>query len=225
MSGSLLVALVAAACLLGGVPWALATYLAIGTAMPPFGLAAVVVAILAARRRKPVRSDEAVVLSAMAAELRRGASLRTAIGPAASRSAHVDLSASVRLAEAGAPIERVAVAFATGLPGVGRLAGPALEAAATSGGRAAAVFARLADRAAARHELDAERLALTAQARMSATVVGAIPCLVIGWMALTGRLSGMLATGPVVAAVVGVGTVLMAAGVALVVFLTRRVLV
>jgi hypothetical protein len=55
-------------------------------------------------------------------------------------------------------------------------------------------------------------------------VVGAIPCLVLGWMALTGRLSAMLAAGPVAGAVVGLGSVLMAGGVAVVALLTRRTL-
>lgn len=223
MTEPLLVALAAALCLLSGVPWLLVATLVAGAWLPALGLVAMAVVIAARRGRQPP-SDEAVVLSAVAAELRRGASLRTAIEPAASRSVHVDLSAAVRLAEAGAPIERVATAFAAGLPGVGRLAGPALEAAATSGGRAAAVFTRLADRASAHLELVAERRALTTQARLSAGVVGAIPCLVLGWMALTGRLSGMLAAGPIVAAVVGLGSVLMAGGVAVVVLLTRRVL-
>jgi Flp pilus assembly protein TadB len=219
----LLVALIAAVCLSSGVPWVLVATLVLGTWMPALGLVALGMVIVA-RRRRQRPSDEAVVLSAVAAELRRGASVRTAIEPAAARSAQVDLSAAVRLAEAGAPIERVATAFAAGLPDVGRLAGPALEAAATSGGRAAAIFARLADRASAHLELVAERRALTAQARLSAAVVGAIPCLVLGWMAVTGRLSAMLAAGPVAATVVGLGSVLMAGGLGVVALLTRRAL-
>jgi len=214
-----------AVCLLAGVPWVVAGSIAVGSLGPEVGLMAVVALHLARRRRAPNRGgDEAVVLAALGAELRRGASVRTAIEPAAARSAHLDLSAAVRLAEAGAPVERVAEAFARGLPQTGRLAGPAFVVAATSGGRASAVFARLADRASARLEAEGERRALTAQARLSAAVVGAIPCVVLGSMALTGRLSSLLEAGPFGVVAVTVGSVLMLTGMAVVVALTRRTL-
>ncbi|MDQ3783219.1 MAG: hypothetical protein M3349_09850, partial [Actinomycetota bacterium] len=98
-----------AVCLLAGVPWVVAAALAVGALWPEAGLGVVLVMHLVQRRRVPDgATDEAVVLAAMGAELRRGASLRTAIEPAASRASQLDLSAAVRLAEAGAPMEQVA---------------------------------------------------------------------------------------------------------------------
>ena len=224
MSEPILLACVVALCLVSGVPWLLAASLGVGIAAPAIGAMVVAGIVLAGRARRPPRSEEAVVLASLAAELRRGASLRTAIEPAATRATDLDLAAAVRLAEAGAPIERVAAAFASALPGVGPLAGPALEAAAASGGGAARVFARLADRAGAHEELIGERGALTAQARLSAAVVGGIPCVVLGAMALSGRLAALGGSSVLGGVAVAVGSLLMLTGVALVVVLTRRVL-
>nr|MBA2338677.1 hypothetical protein [Acidimicrobiia bacterium] len=117
-----------AICLLAGVPWVVVAALAVGAWWPEVGLVTLLALHLVQRRRLPdAAADEAVVLAAMGAELRRGASLRTAIEPAASRASQLDLSAAVRLAEAGAPMEQVATAFTRAMPGVGRLAGPAVE--------------------------------------------------------------------------------------------------
>lgn len=225
MTDPVLHAVAVAVCLLAGVPWVVAAGLAVGALWPEVGLVMVLALHLVPRRKVPdAAADEAVVLAAIGAELRRGASLRTAIEPAASRASHLDLSSAVRLAEAGAPMEQVAAEFTRAMPGVGRLAGPALEVAAVSGGRASAVFARLADRAAVHIEVSGERRSLTAQARLSAAVVGGIPSVVLASMALTGRMSSIIAAGPFGVVAVSVGSALMLTGLVLVAVLTRRVL-
>jgi Flp pilus assembly protein TadB len=129
----------------------------------------------ARRAAQPTPSDEARFLRGIAAEVRSGASLRVAVQEAAGRAPGIDLRRAVRLAAAGADAAAIGGAVAAALPINGRLAGAAFRLSSHSGSSAAALFDALAGRAAEAAELAGERRAATAQARLSAGVVGLAP--------------------------------------------------
>lgn len=218
-------AVLLAAAVVVGVPWPVTGLLAVGAAGTRPALAATAaIAVWAAvtQDRRDTTEEEAVWLGGVAAELRAGASLRGALIAAADRVRWIDTAHVVRLAEAGAPHGMLAVAIQAALPGRALVA-PTLRIAGVSGGRAAAVFDRLAARVwedvgAARHHRT-----LTAQARLSAWVVGGLPMLGTLVLAATGGLAAVVAAGPAGVAVMATGLVLETAGIAGVVVLLRRV--
>jgi tight adherence protein B len=139
------------------------------------------------RRERAFASGLPAALEQVAAELRGGGTVPVAVerlaggtGPVAGdlRRLHVRTQLGLPLAEAlvGWPAEHDA-------PGV-RAAAGALAVAATMGGRAADAIDGLA--ASLRHRLDAvaEAHSLSAQARLSAVVVGAAPLGYLGFSAL-----------------------------------------
>jgi tight adherence protein B len=174
------------------------------------------------RRRRDLRpgpDDEAAFLRSLAAELDGGASLRVALAVAADRAPRLDLAEAARLATAGLPAERVAASVEAALPVNGRLTSAAWLLAASSGAPAAAVAQSLAVLAADEGALRRERRALTAQARASAWVVGALPAVLLAAMVAGGRLS---VSDPSLTPVLVVGLGLQVAGVAAVVWMLRR---
>jgi Flp pilus assembly protein TadB len=86
----------------------------------------------------------------------------------------------------------VAGALSEALPANGRLAGAAFRLATETGARAADVFADLAVRATEAGDLARERRALTAQARLSAALVGGAPIAVVALLVVSGRASALL---------------------------------
>ena len=169
-----------------------------------------------------IRISEASFFHAMASELRSGSSLRLALGGAAARQPGLGLDLAVRNAAAGQPAEFVAAELSSRLPQNGRLAGAAFELASHTGAQAADVFETLASGAAEFDELARERATLTAQARLSAAVVGGLPVLLIVGLVVTGRASLLLESGFVGWALVAVGLTLEITGVATVVFMLWR---
>lgn len=163
-------------------------------------------------RRQPAGNHQANLLSAIAAELRAGASVRSAL--AAATRGNTELSAAGRLARGGAPLAVVANA----LQADSRLSA-AIAVAARSGGKSAFVFSRLAERAAMDAEVERQRRVLTAQARMSAAVVASLPLL---WLVFggIGRIDSMIRGGAGVIA--GLGLAMEMAGMALVWRLATR---
>lgn len=121
--------------------------------------------------------SEAAFLEGMAAELRGGASLRSAIVDAAERT-DIELDPVVRMAEAGRPMDDIAVRLGEQLPINGSVAGPALRLASSAGSSVADVFDALALRATEAAAEDRERKSSTAQARLSAWLVGGAPAAV-----------------------------------------------
>lgn len=221
----MLITLVIAVGLVSGVPWAVTAVVLVGIWQPLAGIALVAGsgAIAALRgRAAPSVDTESALLGALAAELRGGAALRSALAAAAGRVPSPAMDRVVRLALAGAPMERVAMGLSAALPLVGAIAAPALEIAATSGGRAATVFATLAERSAVMVEIERERKALSAQARLSAFVVGGLPCVVLAVLVASGRLSAVLESGTVGAVSIAAGSVLLLVGAGAVVVMTRR---
>lgn len=118
--------------------------------------------------------DEVRLLGSIAAELRAGASIRSAL-VAATSGHNDDISLVVgRMAAAGRPLGDIAAAL-TELPINGRRAAAALRVVVMAGGRSADVFSRLADRAMEEADLLRERRVQTVQARLSALIIGGIP--------------------------------------------------
>ncbi|MDH3539039.1 MAG: hypothetical protein OEP52_03500 [Acidimicrobiia bacterium] len=168
-----------------------------------------------ARRRLP--GAEADFLRAVAGEVEAGASIRHALITAAAAVPELDLARAVHLSAAGRPAGEVASALRAALPVNGRVAGAAYQLVAETGGRASAVFAALAVRAADAGDIERERRVLTAQARLSAWLVGGLPAGVTVAMALAGRGPRLQGPGAFVS-ILGVGLIVMGgAGVALMV--------
>lgn len=188
-------------------------------------IGAVTWGIVAALRRRKSRitpDDEATYFRALSAELRAGASLRGAIGEALYRVPGLSLGPAVRYAEAGMPMSEIADAVETRFPENGRLAAAAFRLSDWSGTRVADTFEGLAERAAASAELVRERKAATAQARLSALVVGIAPIAFAGLLFATGRGSGLMAHGTIGILVLGAGLALELIGLIVVAMIMRR---
>lgn len=192
----MLSAVVLALAVVLGAPLPLLGVVVLAMWRPLWLLAAALAWGVAARRRSrragPGPVDEAGFLQGLAAELDAGASLRAAVGAAATRAPALDLSGACRLAAVGAPAEAVGEALQGALPVNGRLAAAAFRLASSTGGGVAALFHTLANRAAEVGRLNRERRALTAQARASAWVVGGAPVILLALLAATGRLGPLL---------------------------------
>lgn len=164
--------------------------------------------VVAALKRRPSRAtpdDEATLFRAMAAELRSGASLRSALAEAAHRVPRLPLDGPVRYAAAGAPMAEIAEAVEAELPENGRMAAAAFRLSDWSGARVADTFDGLAERAAATAELARERRVATAQGRLSALVVGIAPLAFTVLLVATGRGAGLVSHGGLGWLVLGVG--------------------
>ena len=213
----------AALALLAGAPWQLVVVLLAAVHLPVPFLAAVAGWAIWQRRRPEAAgpSAEADLVRGMAAELAAGASLRGALVAASTRAPSLELRRAVRMAAAGFPAAAVGDALRGALPHNGRLVAPAFRLAAETGGRAAGIMTTLAARADDVGALARERRALTAQARLSAWIVGGAPLLVLGALAIAGRL-GPLAAAPPGRIVLAVGLGLESAGIAAVALMLRR---
>jgi Flp pilus assembly protein TadB len=217
------VALIAFA-LAGDAPLAVVAIVGLAVVRPVWFLAAAgvwgVVAHRRERRSRPTADDEADALRGLVAELAAGASLRMAVDAAAARAPRLGLDRAARRARAGLPLARVADAMAIALPVNGRSVRAAMAMAGSTGAPAAPVFAALADRAAEVGRLRRDRRALTAQARLSAVVVGGIPALLAVVFVLSGRAATLWAD-PAGRTVLVVGGLLVASGSALVGWMVR----
>lgn len=208
-------------------PWPVVAVLALGLFEPSLALmvtfAFLAVAVIRRGRNDGTDpADEAVFHAAVAAELRAGGSLRMALVNAAGRVPGLGLDRAVRHLGVGAPLWSVASDMSRQLPVSAPLLRPAVAVAASAGGSAATVFDALAGRA--RTELEAQRelRAATAQARLSAWVVGGMPVVAVGYGIATGRIQALIRTGSIGVVVMTVGLALLLVGLAAVVVLVRR---
>lgn len=160
----------------------------------------------------PLPSD-AAFFAAVAAELRRGASLRQALAWASPG------TKAARLATSGQPMAVVVAALESDVPLRGQLAGAGIALAARSGAPAAPLFARLAERARAGELMVREVRVMTAQARLSAAVIGLIP-VGLGIALVLSRSSGSLAS-PAARTAVAVGLGLQLIGLGAIALLVR----
>lgn len=214
----MLTTVVLAAALAAGAPLPVVAVLGLALLRPVWFLAAAAGWGLwrrrAARRARARMPDaEAAVLRAVAGELAAGASLRGALAGAAGAAGGIDLSAAARLAGVGRPMHEVAAAVESALPVNGRRAAAALHLAGRTGAAPRRILERLAGQAADLGALSRERRAMTAQARLSAALVGGAPLALLALLAATGRLAGLVGD-PAGRVVLGVGVGLLAAGIA-----------
>ena len=181
-----------------------------------------VIAAFHRRKRRVTPDDEATYFRALSAELRAGASLRGAIGEALHRVPALSLGPAARYAEAGMPMSEIADAVEARFPENGRMAAAAFRLSDWSGARAAATFEGLAERAAASADLVRERKAATAQARLSALVIGVAPAVLATMLFAAGRGSGFIAHGTIGVLVLVTGLALELAGLIVVAIIMRR---
>ncbi len=201
----------------GGAPMTAVAVIALFAVSPPAALIAGAAASLVAVSRRPSGKardevDEAVFCSAIAAELNAGASLRHALATAAHGQPGPELAAAARAAVAGAPSGEVAARLERALPDNGRHARLAYELAGETGAGAAATFNRLSERATQAVDLHRERLSLTAQARLSAYVVGGGPVAIVLLLTVSGRFHLFADAGTPGLAILAAGLGLMGAG-------------
>ena len=219
----MLIAVLAAGVLVAGPHPAAAAILLVAY-FSPEGLligAAVWAAIHAGRRAQERRlrpGAEADFLRGVAAELEAGASVREALVSASHRTPGLGLEAAVRLAAAGRPAAEVAQQIKRALVHNGRLAAAAYQMVAETGAQAGPVFSGLAVRAADTGELHRTRRVVTAQARLSAWVVGGLPIAVTAALMVGGR--GPALDGPAGLLTV-IGGLLIVAGAAVVWLMVR----
>ena len=189
-----LLAALAAGCLAGGLDAVFAPVAAVAVLVGgPIGL-------YGARQRGVRRraAELPVALELVAAELRTGGTVAGALaalgrghGPLAAEYARVD-----RRCALGAPLEAALAAWAheRGEPSVDSAAG-ALVVAASTGGRAVEALDGLASSLRDRSEIAAEGRALSAQARMSAIVIGSLPLVYLAASAVVDRRQVQVLTG------------------------------
>jgi tight adherence protein B len=180
--GVVVVAILGAA--VGGAAGAVAGAMLAG-AGAPIGLAAA-----RGRRARLIGASVPITIDGIASELRAGGTIATAVrgiarsdGVLAPDFARIDARLLL-----GAPIAEAFRSWARerDAPGVDVAAG-ALAMCATVGGRAADALDGVASSLRDRGAVVAEARALSAQARMSALVVGGTPFLYVGWSALADR--------------------------------------
>lgn len=171
-----------------------------------------------ALRRRVAPSDEARFLQGVAAEISGGAGLQAALMSAAHGTPELQLDTVVRYAAAGRPAPEIARALRAALPLNGRMAAASYALIAETGARAAPMFSGLALRAATAGEVAREQRVVTAQARLSAWLIGGTPAVGTAGLLAVGRGPGEGIGASV--ALIGVG--LIVAGLALVVWLVRE---
>lgn len=134
--------------------------------------------------------EPAAYFDAVASELRRGASLRIALA------SPLPDSRLSRLAVTGQPLALVVAELDAAVGGVDDLLVPGVLLAGRTGSPAASLFVQLADRARVAGQMRRLRRTLTAQARLSAAIVGLIP-LAIGVLLLAADSFGAITSpGP-----------------------------
>lgn len=220
----MLTALAVAVPLAFGAPVAAVAVLAVALERPVWAAAAVAVGgVVRAARRPPNRpvDMEARFLMALAAELRTGATWRQALDAAAARVPDLPLGPATARARAGRDAGHVGAALHAALPYLGRPSAAALRLVAEAGAPAAAVFGTLAGQAAQRAGDRRERAAATAQARLSAALVGGAPVVLALLLLAGGRAQAAAMAGPAGPVLLAVGAGLLVTGGAVVVLMLR----
>jgi tight adherence protein B len=209
------IALGLAAGLVIGAPLPALAALGLAVWQPVWALAAILAwSVLAGQHNDSSTEDaEAAYLQAVGSELRAGSSLRHSLSSAASRVAGLQLDRVVRLATAGRPLAQVAQSLERALPRLGALTASAVRTAGVTGGRAADVFDALSVLAAEETALVRERRTATAQARISAWIVGGLPVVYLLYAAVSGKLAVLLSVGPAGSLLLVVGLLLLTGGV------------
>lgn len=209
---------------LAGAPWPAVAAAGLAVTHPVWFLVAVGLWVVWRSRTRgtPGPEDESAFLRGLAAELGAGASLRGGVIAAAGRAPALDLDRAIRLCTAGRPADEIGAAVGGAL-NVNRTAtAAAFRLAAHTGGAIAPVVESLALRAEAGGHLARERASLTAQARLSAWVVGGVPVGLVCLGMLTGIGPGTEDAGTAGTVLVGLGLGLIATGALVVAVMLRR---
>ncbi len=220
----MLIAVLAGIGLLAGLPIGLVLAGGLAAIHPAFFLAGIGAWTLVVRvsNRRASEDREVDFLRAVRSELRAGASVRQAIGSAGPRFPDLELGRAARLAAAGAAAGQVGAELRRNLPDSGLFVASAVDTSERTGAALGPLIGRLIDRAEKLAELRRERRASSAQARLSALVVGVAPVLFTGFLMLSGAVPTPWGAGGALAAVAAVGLSLELAGFAWVVVLLRR---
>ncbi len=222
----MVIPVVFAIALLWGVPWPVLVLLGAGVIHPgaAMGAAILVVALQVVPRKpaEPAWAVESRYHRAVASELRGGASLRLALVHAAERTPELGLAPALRRLGAGLPLGGVAPHLVRSFPRSGGHLAPALEFAGVAGGRSAEVFDRLAAVTADEADADRERVAATAQARLSAWVVGGLPIVAALYALMTGRIASLARIGGGGVVILAIGFGLLTTGLVAVTVIVRR---
>ena len=171
-----------------------------------------------ARGRRSMPATEADYLRAISAEIEAGSSLRRALAAAAAQVPDLPLAAVARIADAGRPVTEVAAGLERALPLNGRMAAAACRLVSETGARASAVFAGLAVRAAVIGDVERERRVVTAQARLTAWIIGGLPAAATILLLILGRAPAGGEAGRLVTAI---GLTLVGTGCLIVVSMVR----
>jgi len=206
------------------VPWIVVAAIALAVFHPVWFLLGAVVWAAVHRKSRvgATADDESAFLRGLAAELAAGASLRRGVTAAAARAPALDLDAAVRLCEAGFPVDEIGRSIGAALPVNGVATAATFRLAAGTGGAVGPVVAALASRAEAMGRLARDRSALTAQARMSAWIVGGAPIGLVLIGLLTGHGLGADEFGRGGAVLIGTGLALIVSGSLVVWAMVRR---
>ena len=212
-------ALLIGTAVVSSAPWLLVGLLAAGSVDPRLGLLGVLVLVLKGRPRVMPWSREVRFCRATADELRSGSSLRRAVEIAAEDIGEHRLGRAARMSR---PFVEIAARVEEALPVIGFAVGGAIRVAGESGGRVADSFEAIALIAADEEEMRNERRTATAQVRASALIIAVIPILLLGLMATTGRLSGLVAGGPLSLGFMAIGVLLIGIGLFSIWWMIRR---
>jgi tight adherence protein B len=208
-----------------GAPLPVVAAIALALIRPVWFLVAAAVWAVVARQRRAASGpdEEAAFLRGLAAELSAGSGLRAGVVAASGRAPGLDLARATRLCSSGRPAAEVGVALGEALPVNRSAIGAAFRLSSRTGGPIAPLIETLAARAEAMGRLERERRASTAQARLSAWVVGGLPIGLIVLALVTGAGPGAGDLGPVGVSLVGIGLGLIGVGSVVVAFMARRV--
>lgn len=179
-----------------------------------------VAAAFSIRHRGRKDNPALMTLIGLAAEMRAGQSLRTAVAAVAERDDR--LTRVRRLALAGRPIAEIAPIMALAMGPHRRMVEAMFLVADRTGAATASGFEELAAQAMSVDDLNRERRAAAAPALLQAAMVGGIPLFVLGSMIFNGRLSSVFRDGGIEALLVGSGAFLVCGGVVAVALIAWR---
>lgn len=144
------------------------------------------------RTRQPLSAaDEARLLRDLASDVTAGLHPAAALSRVTSAYPQLDVEDSLRLVTSGRGVAVVAAAIGKQLPVNSDVIGASIALATDTGSGLAAVLHRLAERADMRAAENREHSVATAQARISAVVVGGLPLVGVATMAVSGAFSGL----------------------------------
>ena len=185
-----------------GVPVIVVAGMGAATLEPRLALLVGAAALVAARwshghhRRDLVSAPEMSFHQSVAAELRAGASLRSALSRATDAVPELGMRRLARASEAGLPMPYLQAVMRECLPETGPATAAALSILEETGGHAISTFEGLALVAQDAATVDRDRRVSTAQVRASATLVGGIPLVFILFLAFTGRFGEVAGQAP-----------------------------